>query len=320
MLPLLLQFLAAVGAVGATCADLEPNVNYGGYDLNMPGAYAATIGDCCAMCEAASECQFFTFCPYCKCTSGSERAGCCHTKTSKAGARHASNRTSGRSGTYKPPPPPPPAPAGAKNVLLMLADDLRPQLMAAYDHPWMKTPNIDKFTETATVFLRAYVQQQVCSPSRNSFMTGRSPDKTGVWNFNDDFRVSRPGTDPEDTTPGRGANWTTMPQYFKQNGYQVYGTGKTFHPNRPVNNDLPLSWTAYRCARSLITASNQALIDASRFVGRAGFSSTVAACSGGAPNASCNGGKPVYETTRNASTGEGFEWKVRRPVLECCAY
>ena len=55
MLPLLLQFLAAVGAVGATCADLEPNVNYGGYDLNMPGAYAATIGDCCAMCEAASE-------------------------------------------------------------------------------------------------------------------------------------------------------------------------------------------------------------------------------------------------------------------------
>ena len=32
---------------------------------------------------------------------------------------------------------------------------------------WMKTPNIDKFTRTATVFLRAYVQQQVCSPSRN---------------------------------------------------------------------------------------------------------------------------------------------------------
>jgi hypothetical protein len=21
--------------------------------------------------------------------------------------------------------------------------------------------------------------------------------------------------------------------------------GKTFHPNRPMNNDLPLSWTSY---------------------------------------------------------------------------
>ena len=52
-----------------------------------------------------------------------------------------------------------------------MQDDLRPQLMEAYNHSWMKTPNIDRFSETALVFLRAYVQQQVCSPSRNSFMT-----------------------------------------------------------------------------------------------------------------------------------------------------
>ena len=39
----------------------------------------------------------------------------------------------------------------------------------------------------------------VCSPSRNSFMTGRRPDTTRVWNFLDSFRTA-------------GANWTTMPQ------------------------------------------------------------------------------------------------------------
>ena len=50
--------------------------------------------------------------------------------------------------------------------------------MSAYKHPWMKTPNIDKFTESALVFLRAYVQQQVCSPSRNSFMTVRDTATT----------------------------------------------------------------------------------------------------------------------------------------------
>lgn len=58
-----------------------------------------------------------------------------------------------------------------KNVLFVIADDLRPQLNRAYQHPWMKTPHLDEFTETALVFQRAYVQQQVCSPSRNSFLT-----------------------------------------------------------------------------------------------------------------------------------------------------
>jgi iduronate 2-sulfatase len=43
------------------------------------------------------------------------------------------------------------------------------------------TPNLDKFAAGATVFHRAYCQQAVCSPSRNSFMSGRRPDTTKVW-------------------------------------------------------------------------------------------------------------------------------------------
>jgi hypothetical protein len=156
-------------------------VNYAGSDLNS-GAPAASADECCAQCEADAACAYWTFCPQCSCP-GSESPGCCHPKASKAGATPAPGRVSGQSGTYKPPTPAPPAPPGVKNVLLMIADDLRPQLMAAYGHSWMKTPNIDKFTSTATVFLRAYVQQQVCSPSRNSFMSGRRPDATGVYNL-----------------------------------------------------------------------------------------------------------------------------------------
>ena len=88
-----------------------------------------------------------------------------------------------------------------------------------------------------------------------SFMTGRRPDQTETWNFIDDFRVKRTATSealnapdaPEEimTTnallhaplangetdaPGAGANWSTMPQYFKEKGYQVYGTGKLLSP------------------------------------------------------------------------------------------
>ena len=198
--------------------------------------------------------------------------------------KYAVGRISGKSSTSKPPPPPPAAPPNAKNVLFIIADDLRPQLAAAYGHSWMKTPNIDKFTSRSMVFLRAFVQQQVCSPSRNSFMTGRRPDATGVWNFNDDFRISRPTGDPEDTRPGRGADWTTLPQYFKQHGYQVYGTGKLFHPDRPMNNDLPKSWTEY--------AKN----------------------GHGQHNKTCNKGRVLLAKTKNASTEQGNLWQK---ILGC---
>jgi hypothetical protein len=39
--------------------------------------------------------------------------------------------------------------------------DLRPQLNKAYGMTETMTPNIDKFTEGATVFHRAYCQQAV---------------------------------------------------------------------------------------------------------------------------------------------------------------
>lgn len=79
---------------------------------------------------------------------------------------------------YPPPPPVPPA-SGGRNVLYIVYDDLRPDL-SAYDVPFMKTPNIQKLADTGVTFTRAYVQEAVCSPSRNSFTTGRRPNSTKV--------------------------------------------------------------------------------------------------------------------------------------------
>lgn len=46
-----------------------------------------------------------------------------------------------------------------KNVLLLLVDDLRPEMRAAYGQNLMLTPAMDRLAETSTVFQRAYCQQ-----------------------------------------------------------------------------------------------------------------------------------------------------------------
>lgn len=84
------------------------------------------------------------------------------------------------------------APPGAKNVLYILVDDLRPSL-SPYGQKQVYTPNVKKLADTGTVFLRAYCQEAVCSPSRNSFLSGRRPDHTRAWNFINHFRQADTG-------------------------------------------------------------------------------------------------------------------------------
>ena len=128
----------------------------------------------------------------------------------------------------------PKAPRGAKNVLLIIVDDLRTQLNKAYGHPYMITPAMDKLAQSpgAVTFSRAYAQAAHCAPSRNSFMSGRYPDRLKVWNVYSDFRAANTPEDPI----------TPIPQWFKQHGYLTLGGGKVYHPNHPKNNDPP-SWS-----------------------------------------------------------------------------
>ena len=71
-------------------------------------------------------------------------------------------------------PPPKKAPKGAKNVLFLVADDMRPSI-GPYKLPYVHTPNLDRIVNDVggIAFSRAYIQQSYCAPSRNSFMSGR---------------------------------------------------------------------------------------------------------------------------------------------------
>ncbi|MFW6163179.1 MAG: sulfatase-like hydrolase/transferase, partial [Planctomycetota bacterium] len=106
------------------------------------------------------------------------------------------------------------APRGRYNVLFLAVDDLRPQTRC-YGREKMVTPHIDALAERGTLFLRAYCQQAVCSPSRTSLMTGRRPDTTRVYDLHTHFRLHLPDV-------------VTLPQHFKAHGYHCQSFSKIY--------------------------------------------------------------------------------------------
>lgn len=70
-----------------------------------------------------------------------------------------------------------------KNILFIMADQLRWDYLSCYGHPHLDTPNIDRLASKGVRFDRAYVQSPVCGPSRASFYTGRTVFSHGAtWN------------------------------------------------------------------------------------------------------------------------------------------
>ncbi len=106
----------------------------------------------------------------------------------------------------------------APNVLYILSDDMRADL-GTYGLPTV-TPNIDALAASGLRFTHSFCQISVCSPSRQSFLTGRRPDRSQVWNFID----SNP------------LNTTATPGWFRDHGYLALGAGKTFHEDNGAWN------------------------------------------------------------------------------------
>ncbi len=116
--------------------------------------------------------------------------------------------------------------AGEKwNVLFIAADDMRPQL-GCYGDAVVKSPNIDSLAKRGLVFNRSFVQQALCSPSRISMLSGRYPTTTGIFEIGRSLRETMPEI-------------TTLPQHFKNHGYDTRSLGKIYH----VGIDDDASWT-----------------------------------------------------------------------------
>ncbi|XP_045492245.1 iduronate 2-sulfatase isoform X1 [Colias croceus] len=115
----------------------------------------------------------------------------------------------------------------SKNILFIIIDDLR--LLTISE---VYLPNIHKLAGNGVIFQNAFAQQALCAPSRNSILTGRRPDSLRLYDFYSYWRDSV-------------ANFSTLPQVFKESGYDTYSFGKIFHPGKSSNfsDDYPYSWS-----------------------------------------------------------------------------
>jgi arylsulfatase A-like enzyme len=122
---------------------------------------------------------------------------------------------------------------GRPNVILIVADDLRPEL-ACYGVSGVVSPNIDRLAKRGMLFQCAYAQYPVCNPSRSSFLSGLRPDETGIVSNEVSFRDKLP-------------DLISLPELFRRHGYFTAGIGKIFHlgedaEGREVLFQDPKSW------------------------------------------------------------------------------
>jgi len=63
------------------------------------------------------------------------------------------------------------------NILLIMADDLGIRDLECYGSDYYRTPHLDELSGQGMRFTRAYAACAVCSPTRASLLTGRSPHR-----------------------------------------------------------------------------------------------------------------------------------------------
>lgn len=102
-------------------------------------------------------------------------------------------------------------PPMAPNVLLLMADDLGWGDVGFNGNTVIQTPHLDRFAADGLVFERFYSASAVCSPTRGSCLTGRHPQRYGIFNANS-------GHLPEDEI--------TLPELLAARGYRCGHFGK----------------------------------------------------------------------------------------------
>ena len=108
------------------------------------------------------------------------------------------------------------------NIILLMGDDHGWEEVGYNDHPYVKTPNLDKMA-SAGLRLDNFYAQPSCSPTRGSVLTGRHPNRYGIF---------RPGYS---IRPGE----ITIAHLLKDAGYATAHFGK-WHVG-PVKKSSPTS-------------------------------------------------------------------------------
>ncbi len=121
--------------------------------------------------------------------------------------------------------------------IVFLTDDLGWGDLACYGHPAIQTPHLDQFAAEGVRFTQAYSACGVCSPSRASILTGRTPYRNGVWRWL-----------PVGNEAHLRESEITIPEVLKPLGYETMHSGK-WHlngyfnsPEQPQPDDHGFDW------------------------------------------------------------------------------
>ena len=67
------------------------------------------------------------------------------------------------------------------NFVILFADDLGYGDLSSYGHPSIRTPNLDDMAAQGQRWTDFYVAAAVCSPSRGALLTGKLPNRSGLY-------------------------------------------------------------------------------------------------------------------------------------------
>jgi uncharacterized sulfatase len=96
------------------------------------------------------------------------------------------------------------------NFVVIMTDTQLRDMVGAYGHPAVDTPNLDRLAAEGLRFDRAYTACPLCTPARSAIFSGTHPTVNGAWCNN---------VPPYPNTPLLGT-------IFRHHGYRVGYTGK----------------------------------------------------------------------------------------------
>jgi arylsulfatase A len=119
------------------------------------------------------------------------------------------------------------SPRTLPNIVYILCDDLGYGDLGCFGNPVIRTPNLDKLAAEGMRLTDCYAASPVCSPSRAGTLTGRTPNRSGIYDWI-----------PENKNIYLAKDEVTIAKLLKTRGYATCHSGK-WHLSSKLDGSEP---------------------------------------------------------------------------------